>query len=140
MNSSLTAVGKPRMNDVYVLDASAILTVINGEVGAEAVLALLPNAIISAVNLSEVVAKLQEKGGSNASIDSILGDLDTDIVPFDKSQAIAAGKLRDQTRKKGLSFGDRACLALALARGATAVTADRAWAELQDTAKIVLIR
>ena len=128
------------MNEVYVLDASAVLTVVNGETGAETVLDILPNAIISAVNLSEVVAKLQERGGSDAAIDAILGDVNTEVVPFDRALAVAAGKLRMQTRGKGLSYGDRACLALATSRGAIAVTADRAWADLQGFNSILVVR
>lgn len=128
------------MNEVYVLDASAILTVINGETGVETVLDLLPHAIISAVNLSEVVAKLQERGGSDAAIVSIISDVNTEVIPFDKSLAIAAGKLKVQTRSKGLSSGDRACIALAMSRNATAVTADRAWADLQGISKVLVVR
>ena len=45
-----------------VLDASAVLAFINEEAGAELVEPYLGNAAISAANLSEVVAKLVEKG------------------------------------------------------------------------------
>ena len=41
-------------------------------------------------------------------------------------------QLRAATRELGLSLGDRACLALARGLQATAVTADRAWAELAE--------
>ena len=45
-----------------VLDASALLAFLNDEPGAERIGDLLPGAIISAVNFSEIVAKLAERG------------------------------------------------------------------------------
>ena len=128
------------MNDTYVLDASAILTAINGEIGYQTVLQLLQRSVTSAVNLSEVVAKLQEWGGSDAAILEVLDDFDVQVIAFDDEQAVAAGMLRNKTRKKGLSLGDRACLALAASRGAIAVTADRAWAEMDDITRVLVVR
>jgi PIN domain nuclease of toxin-antitoxin system len=53
---------------------------------------------------------------------------------------IAAGQLRELTRRRGLSLGDRACLALAIRENAIAVTADRDWGDLDIGCKIELIR
>jgi PIN domain nuclease of toxin-antitoxin system len=124
----------------YVLDASALLALLLGEPGAEAVVDLLPAAVIGAVNLSEVVAKLQDRGVPDAEIERDLAELDLPVIPFDEGQAMAAGKLRARTRSLGLSLGDRACLTLAMARGAAAVTTDRAWGSLDLGAKLVLAR
>src|SRR5207302_11171531 len=55
-----------------VLDASALLALINSEPGAERVVQALPGACISAVNLSEVAGKLVDKGVSEADVDSHL--------------------------------------------------------------------
>ena len=112
----------------YVLDASALLAVMLGEAGGEAVHAVLAQALIGAVNLSEVVAKLQERGVPDDIIDLSLADLDLAVVPFDRSQAVRAGMLRTATRSAGLSLGDRACLATAAEMGAIAITTDQAWA------------
>ncbi len=112
----------------YVLDASALLAVMLGEAGGEAVHAVLAQAHIGAVNLSEVVAKLQERGVPDEVIDLSLADLDVSVVPFDRSQAVRAGKLRTTTRSAGLSLGDRACLATDAELGAIAITTDQAWA------------
>ena len=43
-----------------MLDASAVLAVLNGKRGEKKVIPLLPESAISAVNLSEVAAKLLE--------------------------------------------------------------------------------
>jgi len=44
------------------------------------------------------------------------------------------------TRSSGLSFGGRACLALAEHRGVPVVTADRSWQSLNIGIEIRLIR
>jgi ribonuclease VapC len=113
-----------------VLDASALLVLLLGEAGAERVADLLPRSSVSAVNLSEVAAKLNERGMPEPGIRSALGDLDLDVHAFDQEAAFAAGRLRQPTRSHGLSLGDRACLALAMRLNAIAATADRAWAGL----------
>ena len=124
----------------HVLDASALLCVMLGEPGADAVAALMSDAIIGAVNLSEVVAKLQERGVPNAVIDESLDELGLMIIPFDTDHALRAGKLRVVTRGPGLSLGDRACLALAMATGGMAITTDRAWAGLGLEVRVQVVR
>lgn len=124
----------------YVLDASALLAVMLGEAGGDAVHAVLAQAQIGAVNLSEVVAKLQERGVPDDIVDQSLADLDLQVVPFDRDQAMRSGKLRTITRGAGLSLGDRACLATAAALGAVAITTDQAWARLSVDVEIELAR
>jgi ribonuclease VapC len=124
----------------HVLDASALLAVLFGERGADAVLETLPGAVIGAVNLAEVVTKLQERGVPEAEIERDIAELDLPVIPFDAAQAMAAGKLRASTRSQGLSLGDRACLALAAARGVPAVTVDRVWASVEVGVEVVVAR
>lgn len=114
----------------YVLDASAVLSVINEEPGSERIAERLEEAAISAVNLAEVVTKLQDRGFTDQEIDEMLLLLDMDVRIFDSPTAILAGKLRGVTRHAGLSLGDRACLAFAQRENATALTMDKAWAAL----------
>lgn len=126
--------------DRYVLDASALLCLLNDEVGAEKVEAVLDAAVISAVNCSEVVAKIVERGGTAGLATAMLDPLHLDIVVFDRLQAVRAGELRAVTRAAGLSFGDRACLALADLHHFAVMTADRAWGTLNLSMRIELIR
>lgn len=122
---------KPNASDErYVLDSSVVLASLFQEAGAVELDPVLPLSQIGAVNLAEVVTKLQERGFPDGAIDEMLADIELRIVPFDVDQAIHAGKLRAATRAAGLSLGDRACLALAAAEGATAITMDRHWATL----------
>lgn len=125
---------------VYMLDASALLALMLGEPGAEAVHAVLPHARVSTVNLSEVVAKLQERGVPDDVIGASLADLDLGAVPFDRDQAMRAGFLRTRTSGKGLSLGDRSCLAAAAAANAIAVTTDRKWGELDIDVAVEVAR
>ena len=123
-----------------VLDASAVLALINEEPGAEVVEALLDDAVISAVNLSEVIAVLVDAGFEVDRASGRIGALGLGVIAFDEPQALRAGALREATRRAGLSFGDRACLGLAEALEAPAVTADRRWATLPLSPEVRLIR
>ena len=115
------------MSDPVVLDASALLCLLNDERGADRVLAALPRAVIGAANLAEVVGKLVDRGLSEDEVAEMLSALDLDVKPMTRAQAIAAGYLRASTASLGLSLGDRACLALARELERPALTADKAW-------------
>jgi ribonuclease VapC len=115
------------VSNIYVLDSSAFLAMLNGESGSEKVEAALPLAVIGAVNISEIVAKLRDNGLSKAEVDETLALFTLDVRPLTQEQAARAGHMRDATRPMGLSLGDRACLALAVELDAIALTADREW-------------
>ncbi len=123
-----------------VLDSSALLAFIHGEPGAEVVARVIGDALVSSVNLAEVVTKLVTRGGSLDSARVVLGVAIVDVVDFTRPLAEEAGGLVLRTRLKGLSLGDRACLALAQREGVPAFTADRAWASLDIGVEIRLIR
>ncbi len=98
------------------------------------------DAAVSAVSISEVVAKLTEVGGSDVAVRAALAALGFEAVSFDEPLAFEAGLLRSRTRHLGLSLGDRACLATAISLNLPAVTADRLWSELSLPIEVVLIR
>jgi len=123
-----------------VIDASALLALLNDEPGADVVAEALPEGVISAVNLSEVVAKLCDAGMPEKAIHQALQPLGIEIVPFDEEQAYQAGLLRTSTQDFGVSLGDRACLSLAKKLSIDALTADRAWTELSIGTTIKVIR
>ena len=123
-----------------VLDASAALALLKAETGGEVVSRLGEDALISSVNLAEVVAKLIDHGQPPEAAEAVASVLPFDVVIFDGPMALRAGKLRAAARSRGLSLGDRACLALAQREGLPALTADRAWAGLDIGVEVRLIR
>jgi len=125
-----------------VLDSSAILAVLYHEPGQAVVEAAVrePGAMMSSVNLLEVVSNLADRGWSDAYIRAGIARIDFDAIPLDIETAFAAGLLRRSTRQAGLSLGDRACLALAQRLGVPAITADRAWTTLGLPITVQVIR
>lgn len=87
-----------------ILDASALLALLNSEPGVEVVAALITCAVISAINFSEVVAKLADSGMPESAIRLALEGLGLEVVSFDQAQGIMAGLLRVKTRTMGLHW------------------------------------
>jgi PIN domain nuclease of toxin-antitoxin system len=112
----------------HVLDSSAVLALLLAEPGAAMVAATLPGALISTVNLAEILTKLAERGMPIAAALAAVEMIGIETIPYSVAQACRTAELRTSTRDLGLSLGDRACLALACERGLPAVTADHAWA------------
>jgi PIN domain nuclease of toxin-antitoxin system len=122
------------------IDASALLAMLFAEPGAETVADLIAlGAATSAVNLSEVATVLVRH---RRDPEQILGPVREQLAvqPFTDADALAAAALHPKTASRGLSLGGRACLALAQRLGSPAVTADRAWAELDLEIPVQLIR
>jgi len=124
-----------------VLDASALLAVLNREPGAEKLTPqLLSAAISSTVNLAEVQSKLVSRGiKPDEAWEATISPIRESAVFTDK-QAKIAGSLIARTSAFGLSLGDRACLALGIALKAPIYTADRSWKNLKLGVRIHLVR
>jgi ribonuclease VapC len=123
-----------------VLDASAVLALLHSEPGADAVEEALEHAAISTVNWSEVC---QRSIAHNVDISDLRADteaLGVQLMPFTVEDAEHAAELWSATRHIGLSLGDRACLGLARRLGRPALTADRAWLDLDLGVEIRAIR
>ena len=123
-----------------VIDASALLALLNREPGADIVEQALPGGVMSAVNVTEVVAKLSEFGIPDKAIHQAIKPLGLEVIPFSEEQAYHAGLLRTTTKNIGVSLGDRACLSLAKMQELTVLTADRAWVSLSIGVTIKVIR
>jgi ribonuclease VapC len=124
-----------------VLDASAMLAVLNEEPGSENLTPqMLNNSVGSTVNLAEVHAKLVSRGGDpDEAWEDALSAIE-EVEPFTAEQARIAGGLVAQTRALGLSLGDRACLALGFVLKAPVYTTDRSWKDLKVGVPIHVIR
>ena len=125
-----------------ILDASALLALLNDEPGATKVAEVLGEARMSSVNLAEVVSHFIHAGMPAAEVDAMLHPLPVEIVAADQGLAHIAGRLRAVTASAGLSLGDRFCMALAKRDGLPAMTADKQWRTVAEAVgtKIQLIR
>jgi ribonuclease VapC len=123
-----------------VLDASALLAWLTGERGAEVVGEYLPRAVISAVNLSEVLYRGHSLGRNVASLPARLGQLGLAVEPFTTDDALVATDIFARDRRRVLSLADRCCLATAIRLGLPAVTDDRAWSTLDVGVEVVAFR
>jgi PIN domain nuclease of toxin-antitoxin system len=127
------------MPERYCLDASAVLAYLQQGMGWERVReALRDGAVISAVNLAEVLGKLKGKGKEPGRILTRLLALGLQVLPFTVETARIAGELDSATRTLGLSLGDRACLSTAMAHGMVALTADRTWEQVSGVSVEVI--
>lgn len=140
-------------NSRAVLDASAVLALINDEPGADVVAACTDDAILHPINLTEVLT-IVWRDACRAGVDATeytdevthtLTGLGTHLSGyiFTEYDAAYAARLSAEAPHLGLSLGDRCCLAIAAAiPGAYALTADTAWADLpeQDRLTVQLIR
>jgi len=125
---------------VIVLDASALIALFNNEPGADVVKAKLSSAAISIVNVAEVLSKFVERGNAPERTLADIHALGIAIYPLDEEQSLIAAQMRRITISRGLSLGDRCCLALATVRKCETMTADRAWPALGHGVKVTLIR
>lgn len=123
-----------------VLDASAVIAVLRSEPGADIVSSALSDAVISTVNYSEVLKKTIERGGTGDAAAAFVRGLSIAIIPFDETLAAVSAGLYPQTSEYGLSFADRACLALGIQRNCKVLTSERRMAKPPLSIKVKLIR
>jgi ribonuclease VapC len=124
---------------VIVLDASALLALINREPGWQVVAraAAGDDATISAVNYSEVLQKTARVGIAAEEIDSALDELAITVTPFGRLDArLAASFYR---HRSDLSLADRVCLALGRSLSSATYTTDRNWEDWADDFGVTVV-
>jgi len=127
------------MPDV-VLDASAILADMYDEPGGDVARAARRTAATSAVNYCEVLTDLIEMGSTPGDAADIVDRIGYELMEADQSRAAEAAALHVETRRRGVSLGDRFCLALARELRVPVLTADRRWKDLDLGVEVRLIR
>ena len=125
---------------MIVLDSSVILANMLQEPGGEVLGNLTEDFRLSTMNLGEIVSRLAERGQPREVVHRAVAPLFANCVELSVSQAVQAGRWRQETKRFGLSMGDRICLALGHELGATVLTMDRAWADLDLGVTVRVVR
>lgn len=113
------------MNEV-VLDALALLAFLKDQPGGSAVRQLVPDSVMSAINLAEVTTTFIHGGMPADEVELALRELPIRIVLLNEDNACQASAFRSFTADKGLLLGNRCCLAMAHSLALPALTCDRA--------------
>ncbi len=124
----------------HVIDSSVVLAYLLNERGGERLLESGRCYHLSLINLAEIYTKVLESGGAIEDVDAVIAALPIRVRAFREAHAVDIGRLRLTTRHRGLSFGDRACLALALGIKLPVLTADTRWSDLDLDIEIIQIR
>jgi PIN domain nuclease of toxin-antitoxin system len=125
-----------------IFDSSAVLAFLLDEPGSETVRPDLADGRMSAVNAAEVMTVLIRNNMPASEARAALINTGLRILDFGLEQAVRSVELLSpQLRSRGISLGDRACMAQAVAENLPVVTADRNWIGLSVTGlQIELIR
>jgi PIN domain nuclease of toxin-antitoxin system len=116
----------------FLLDASAVLAVLFEEPGGDFVFSAINDSEISVINLSEVYATLLDGGMTFDEAEDIIAPLPMRIRTYRDAHAKETARLRPLTKSRGLSLGDRACLAQARFSLLPVLTADRRMASASE--------
>ena len=126
---------------MVVLDASALLALLDDEPGAALVEDCLGDAALLSVNLEEMAGVLVARGMSAAEVELAVAALDLEVAPFTAEMAWLSAQTRPLL-PAGLGVADRCCLAAAAVLRADVVTADALWTTVAPAfgVKVTLIR
>ena len=113
-----------------VFDASAVIALLRDEPGAEMIAGYAGDALISTVNLQEVIEALLVRGFTPEIARAMIEALHLEVRPHEIEDAYAAAGLEGATRTLGRGLGDRTCMALAISTGLPAITTDQEWSQL----------
>lgn len=123
-----------------ILDASAVLALLFQEPGHAVVASHIGTASISTVNVAEVLSRCARVGIDHVAVDQQLQDIGLNYLSLTPDIALLIAQLEPHCRPLGLSLGDRACLATAIACNDSVITADRVWGELELDLDIQVLR
>ena len=113
-----------------VFDASAAIALLRQEPGAEMIASFAGDALISTVNLQEVIKALLVRGFTLEITRAMIEALHLEARPHEVEDAYAAAALEGATRVLGRGLGDRTCMVLAISQGVPAITTDQEWSQL----------
>lgn len=113
------------MADRHILDASAVLCVLDDAPGADRIAAVLDTASISSVSVALVAAELTRRGADPQEVAAVLRELHLTVIPFGFEQAVETGTFGSRARDEDTDLEQWALAAAAMKLGATAFTGKR---------------
>lgn len=128
---------------MVIIDASALIALLNEEPGSEIVAEHISEATISAINLGEVAQYHLRSFSNLEAFKAVMTALELEVLSVDDQQAYEAARIRTasiQRGKKGsqLSQADTICLAAAKLNDWTILTADKEWKTIADKEGIAI--
>lgn len=119
---------------VAVLDTSALLAYLKGEVGTKIIEVILDNSIMSIVNVTEAIIVLARNYPDRLSYyQMVINELIVHKYESDSNIMMLASEISVKYREKhNLSLGDCYCLALGKFLNLPVYTGDRPWAGLES--------
>lgn len=113
------------MADRHVLDASAVLCLLDDAPGSDRIAAMLDTASISSVSIALVAAELTRRGADSQEVAALLRELHLTVLPFGFEQAIDAGTFASKASEESTDLEHWAWCTEALKLRATAFTGKR---------------
>lgn len=114
-----------------LFDSSVIIAILRKEDGYRNGEASVDRGAISAINWAEVSGFLGKNNAPKEIIQQTLAKYPLKVLPFEENLVVPTGHLAAGRKHLGLSLGDRACLATAIAHHLPVLTADRVWKDME---------
>jgi PIN domain nuclease of toxin-antitoxin system len=113
------------MADRHILDAAAVLCLLDDAPGADRIAAVLDTASISSVSVALVAAELTRRGADSQEVAAVLRELHFTVLPFGFEQAVDAGTFGSNASDDDTGLEHWVWLTAAMKLGATAITGKR---------------
>lgn len=110
------------MAERHILDAAAVLCLLDDAPGADRIAATLNTASISSVSVALVAAELARRGADHQEVTSLLRELHLTVIPFGFEQAIDAGVVGGTAKANAANLEEWAVTAFVATPGAVRVT------------------
>lgn len=132
------------VND-YLLDSYALLRFIQKEAGDRQVKAILEDvqtgkarAMLNVINLGEIIYTVQRRFGQQKKLDVVMniGRLGIEILPAPNDLVFRAAEMK---ARFSMSYADTFAVASAIEHGATVVTGDPEFRQVEHLIKILWI-
>lgn len=121
-----------------LFDSSVIIAILKSEEGYQSCEQIVNKGAISTVNWDEVAGFLKKNNAPEDIIRQTLAKYPLKILPYEESLVVPTGPLAVGCQQLGLSLGDRACLATAMAYNLPVLTANPFWKELEKELDITI--